>query len=169
MVNLPRAVRRSGILLVVAFALGTTGSAWSQDIFGKARVIDGDTIVVAGKRIHIFGIDAPEKKQFCKQPDGHFGCGLNAGDAMKKFVTGDEVKCRRQRSAKEGGIFAVCYANGTDVGAKMVRAGWALAYKRQSKRYLGAEANARKNQRGIWASSFVPPWDWRAGKRKVSK
>lgn len=31
-----------------------------QDITGAARIIDGDTLEVAGERIRIYGIDAPE-------------------------------------------------------------------------------------------------------------
>ena len=34
----------------------------ANDITGKARVIDGDTIDIDGKRIRFHGIDAPEKK-----------------------------------------------------------------------------------------------------------
>ena len=36
-------------------------------ITGKARVTDGDTIKINKKKIRLFGIDAPEKNQFCKK------------------------------------------------------------------------------------------------------
>jgi len=36
------------------------------DITGKPRIIDGDTIEVAGERIRLHGIDAPESKQTCE-------------------------------------------------------------------------------------------------------
>ena len=35
------------------------------DLVGIAEVIDGDTIRIDKKKIRLFGIDAPEKKQFC--------------------------------------------------------------------------------------------------------
>ena len=35
------------------------------DITGPARVIDGDTIDIAGERIRLHGIDAPESAQTC--------------------------------------------------------------------------------------------------------
>ncbi|MCH7957523.1 MAG: thermonuclease family protein, partial [Proteobacteria bacterium] len=33
------------------------------EIVGKARVIDGDTLEIAGQRIDLHGIDAPENEQ----------------------------------------------------------------------------------------------------------
>ena len=36
-------------------------STGAQTIEGAARVVDGDTLVVAGERIRLFAVDAPEK------------------------------------------------------------------------------------------------------------
>ncbi len=47
----------------------------------------------------------------------------------------------------------------------MVANGLALAYLRYSLDYVEEEADAREAQRGIWASEFVKPWEWRRGKR----
>jgi hypothetical protein len=40
--------------------------------------------------------------------------------------------------------------------------GWALAYRRYSKDYVDAEAEARKVKRAMWRGTFVKPWEWRA-------
>ena len=50
-----RVVLAALLLLVPSVALA--------DITGKPRVIDGDTIEIAGERIRLHGIDAPESKQ----------------------------------------------------------------------------------------------------------
>ena len=39
--------------------------ALAEDITGKVRVIDGDTLKVDGKRVRFFGIDARELRQTC--------------------------------------------------------------------------------------------------------
>src|SRR3977135_4636341 len=39
-------------------------------IVGPAWVVDGDTIHVAGRRIRLEDIDAPERDQSCGGPDG---------------------------------------------------------------------------------------------------
>jgi hypothetical protein len=43
----------------------------------------------------------------------------------------------------------------------MVREGWALAYVQYSREYLGEEAAARAQRKGMWAGAFIVPWDWR--------
>ncbi len=62
-------------------------------------------------------------------------------------------------------IIGRCTAAGEDLGAWMVSQGWALAYRRYSLDYVDEEADAQAARRGIWAGEFVPPWEWRRGKR----
>jgi endonuclease YncB( thermonuclease family) len=47
----------------------------------------------------------------------------------------------------------------------MVHTGWALAYRRYSKLYVAIEEKAKAAKRGMWRGEFVPPWEWRRGKR----
>ncbi len=51
---------------------------------------------------------------------------------------------------------------GVDVGAAMVRAGWAVAFVRYSADYVIQEREARAEKSGLWAGSFSMPWAWRA-------
>ncbi len=51
------------------------------------------------------------------------------------------------------------------MGEWLVREGLALAYRRYSLDYVDEKADAQAARRGIWASEFVPPWEWRRGKR----
>ena len=45
----------------------TSAISFEKIIIGKARVTDGDTIKINDQKIRLFGIDAPETKQFCKE------------------------------------------------------------------------------------------------------
>ena len=54
-------------ILIIFFIINFSISN-SEDlnfIYGKAIVIDGDTININGEKIRFGGIDAPEKKQLC--------------------------------------------------------------------------------------------------------
>ena len=62
-------------------------------------------------------------------------------------------------------IIGRCTVAGEDLGEWMVSQGLALAYRRYSLDYVNEEAGAQAARRGIWASEFVKPWEWRRGKR----
>ena len=58
----------SALILFLFFnPLSFAETKWIE---GQAIVIDGDTIKVQGKKIRLFGIDAPELKQICKRKNG---------------------------------------------------------------------------------------------------
>jgi endonuclease YncB( thermonuclease family) len=61
------------------------------DVTGPAGVIDGDTIEMAGRRIRLFGIDAPERDQSCRREEIAYLCGLAAADALREWLDGAAV------------------------------------------------------------------------------
>ena len=151
--------------ITLAAALFTSFPAWA-DVSGPARVIDGDTIEVAGERIRLHGIDAPESKQTCEWPGKTIQCGRLATTALMDLTAGAEVTCKTREKDRYGRWVAVCYdPDGFDIGRNMVHTGWALAYRRYSTDYVETEDKAREAKRGMWKGEFVPPWEWRRGKR----
>ena len=55
-------------------------------IHGIAKVIDGDTIVIKGKKIRLFGIDAPEMKQICfNELNNPYPCGPEAKEILERM------------------------------------------------------------------------------------
>ena len=62
---------------VVPIALACCVSAAAADtIRGRPSVTDGDTLEIAGKRIRLHGVDAPESSQTCKDWLGmEYRCG----------------------------------------------------------------------------------------------
>jgi len=147
-------------VLVMVFA---TGAAAAEIIAGPARVIDGDTIVVADVHLRIFGIDAPETRQTCAADDGHdYFCGRVAASALAEKIAGRPVSCRPRTTDRWGRTVAVCLdADDEDLGAWMVRAGLAIAYRKYSTVYVDDEDAARRARRGLWAGEFVEPSQWR--------
>ena len=49
--------------ILILLSLPNLSVSAEKIIMGKAQVIDGDTIKINGKKIRLFGIDAPEKNQ----------------------------------------------------------------------------------------------------------
>jgi endonuclease YncB( thermonuclease family) len=64
-------------LLALTFIV-TSAPVAAQDITGAARIIDGDTLEVAGQRIRIHDIDAPETRQLCSTGMDRTACGKRA-------------------------------------------------------------------------------------------
>ena len=141
------------------------------NIVGKATVIDGDTISIKNAKIRFSGIDAPEKNyygqtQFCRGPKGVWACGKKASSKLKKLIDGQEVQCTNEGKDKYGRTLSICYANGVDLQAEMVRSGMAVAYLRYSNRYENEMVEAMTAQVGIWSGPFVEPEQWRIQNRK---
>lgn len=157
----------------VAFALfglmsGVIGAAAAsaagqEPIAGVARVVDGDTIEIAGIKIRLEGIDAPESGQTCtRRWFGRWSCGTAAADALTTLVQRQTVSCDATGRDKYGRTLAICYADGKDLNALMVRRGLAWAFIKYSRRYQREEAAARAEGVGIWQAPTMTAWDFRA-------
>ena len=137
----------------------------SEDLSGRAVVIDGDTIDVAGSRIRLYGIDAPESKQTCRAEGQRWACGEQATRALTDRIGSKTVQCEERDRDSFGRIVAVCQLAGQDLNAWLVAQGWALAYREFSEAYVAEEAAAEVAGLGIWRGAFVAPWEWRRGVR----
>jgi endonuclease YncB( thermonuclease family) len=148
----------SGLGLIGLAATGIIANREPPPIVGPARVIDGDSIVVAGVEIRLYGIDAPEFRQTCMRAGHPWACGITATRFLQSLLAGRELSCRPREQDRYGRTIAICFAGGADVGAVMVKAGQAVAYGA----YQADERDARTARRGVWASSFEHPAVWRA-------
>jgi len=118
-------------------------------LVGRARVVDGDPLVMSGHHIRLFGIDAPETAQPCSTGARPIACGQAAKDALTRLIGSAPVLCERRNRDQYGRILAVCPVNGRDVGREMVASGWAVAVGRYSRSYAAAEAASRTARFGV--------------------
>jgi endonuclease YncB( thermonuclease family) len=150
--------------LVAVFALLALPA--HADIIGKARVIDGDTLEIAGQRIRLHGIDAPESEQTCWAGATEWACGREATFALAYETGMHWVTCREKGGDGDGGAAYVCFVGNRDLGARMVGAGWALAVGGDPAAYAGEETAARAARKGLWRGEFVLPWEWRKARMR---
>ena len=92
-------VHRAALVAVVAL-LAFPAHA---EIVGKARVIDGDTLEIAGQRIRLHGIDAPESQQTCWAGGREWACGREATFALAYETGMHWVTCREKGGDGDGG------------------------------------------------------------------
>jgi endonuclease YncB( thermonuclease family) len=142
-------------------------AAWG-DIIGRASVIDGDTIEIHGQRIRLYGIDAPESRQTCRKDGRPWRCGQQAALTLDKLIIGKTIRCVKKDRDHYGCLVGECFAGDLNLNAFMVEHGWALAYRQYSTAYIHQEEQAREAHTGIWASAFIPPWEYRHGNSPVS-
>ena len=155
--------RLAGILILCLLATPALA-----DVSGPARIIDGDTLEIQGQRIRLHGIDAPESRQLCHLDGKPWQCGKDATNALADMIARRPVTCEDLGRDRDERIIARCTVAGEDIESWMVVNGWAIAYRRFSLDYVEEEAEAQAARRGIWASEFVKPWEWRRGKRIVA-
>ncbi|MBW6397352.1 thermonuclease family protein [Roseomonas sp. HJA6] len=128
----------------------------------RAAVVDGDTLAYGGERLRLNGIDAPEMGQLCERQGGGYHCGEQARAALNRILGSGALTCEAIGTDRYHRRVVRCVnAEGQDIAAAMVAAGWAMAYRRYSVDYVPQEDEARAHGRGIWAGRFEPPWDWR--------
>ncbi len=152
--------------LQVAAAPGPGG----HDIVGVARVVDGDTIDVAGERIRLEGIDAPETGQSCQTAGGQaWPCGKVASEKLRTLIGKSTVSCSERGRDRYDRVLAYCSAGDVALNEAMVASGYAWAFVKYSRAFVSVEAAARDARIGVWQGSAQAPWDYRAGAWQVAE
>ena len=160
------------ILFSILILLPTQISSIASEkkITGFAKVIDGDSIKINGINIRLFGIDAFELKQSCENNMFIWGhCGKESKKFLEDLIKGQRITCSYREKDRYGRILGICYHGeyfhndpGLEINGTMVWFGYAIAYKRYSKRYLSLENLAKKRKHGIWRYGFEEtPEQWR--------
>ena len=139
------------------FAADTLGRPAVTLVTGRPVLVDGDTLDLAGRRIRLEGIDAPERAQTCSRgPIGdRFAAGSRATAMLEELIAGREIACRIEGRDGFGRDIATCFAGDTNLNAEMVSRGAAWAFLKYSKTYQREEAAARDLGIGVWSANCM--------------
>ena len=135
--------------------------SYAETIFGKAKIIDGDTIHIKNNKIRLHGIDAPERKQKCQIDLQDWYCGKQSMEELKKLINVQDVQCFINDTDIYNRYLAICFVDNTNINQWMVKNGWAIAYTYYSTDYINEEKFSRENKLGIWKSEFIEPYLYR--------
>ena len=139
-------------------------------VAGYAKVTDGDTLKIGTFKIRLHGIDAPEKKQQCKKPYltiiiitfyEDYSCGQKSTNALIKKINNQKINCKILETDYFKRLIGECYKRNTNLNAWLVLNGYAVAFRKYSKKYISEELIAKKEKKGIWQGKFEMPWDYR--------
>ena len=158
-------MKQSFIIICALVALFCSVPSWALDL----RIIDADTIELDGVKVRLNGIDAPEMGQKCEDIDFKmYHCGDYSRDALQALIEAmsqEIVQCQYTGKDFYGRFIGECSIGQVNINMWLVENGWALAYRKYSKKYVENENIAQSNRAGIWSGKFVEPWNWRQGKR----
>jgi micrococcal nuclease len=158
------------IVLILCLLLGSVLFAAAAGVRGRVSwVYDGDTVMVDGVgKVRLLGIDTPEKEaserdNTCRRagitPRQLRRGAQRATDLLLRTAKGQVVTLTfdRDKYDRYGRTLAyVTLADGRMLNRELLRAGWALVYRRFDFRlkedFLQAEAAARGAGRGLWAN-----------------
>lgn len=137
--------------------------AAQSELSGTARVIDADTLEVAGKRVRLGGIDAPEMSERCRDARGRaWRCGVWAAERAREMLAGQRLTCLDLGERTYDRVVGRCYLHGRDLAVALIAAGAArpcLRHARaqgQERAYLQAERVAIQARAGIYAGPLNP-------------
>lgn len=89
-----------------------------------------------------------------------------AAAAVRTKLAGGPVVCRGSERDDYGRLLARCEVDGTDLSTWLVGQGYGLAFRRYSTRLVPEEEAAKAARRGLWRTTFQPPWEYRARRWK---
>jgi len=145
-----------GVLAVLAAVLNPgdlLGSAPRSQEWRAAgadvAVLDGETLRMGERIIRLHGLSAPSRGQAC---GAVADCGGAAAAELARLVRDRALECRIYGRDGFGRGLGVCRADGVDVNAALVGAGWARVEGSAVPALTSIEAVARGAARGIWAA-----------------
>ena len=143
-------------VLWVILHLFSSALAANEEINGRAQVLSGNLILIGGKTVRLFGIQAPQLDQICRINEAKMRCGVVAWAELIRIADGAYLSCDVEKNKHKNTDVkvATCYVGEQDVGEALVRTGYAKALIAQSDRYKVDQEAAKQSARGLWAGDI---------------
>ncbi|MEM7169288.1 MAG: nuclease-like protein [Pseudomonadota bacterium] len=148
------------VAIVFFLASLTTATLWPAALEAssarRAQVLPDASLKVGGQRVFLYGIHIPKTGKYCQTNIRPVQCGSRAAVALDFIIRGF-VYCDQKVRLKGGAIAAFCAVKGDggrddriDLGAYLLRKGWALALPGAPFEYHALERIARSRGFGLW-------------------
>ena len=160
-------------LRIIILFLSFLSNTIAEEISGVPKIVDGDTVYINDNKFRLEGIDAPEMRQQCKKESlkisfiigftfyKDYSCGKVSKEKLITKIDTTEIKCISSSKDRYKRYIATCYKGKTNLNQWMVRNGYAIAYRRYSKKYVPDEDFAKEKKLGLWQGKFINPEKWR--------
>ncbi len=135
--------------------LVTASQVCTADISGLAFVQDNGSLRIGHRTIHLFGVYVPPTSKACRTFERPIKCAPRAALALDFKIRGF-VHCDKRATNPDRSVTAVCWtgrtrlSEGDDLGAYLLRKGWAAALPEAPVEYQVMERVARVRRLGIW-------------------
>ena len=160
-----------GIKILLFFSLLATGQSTvegtvpgpfsthgraKETVIGKRiqRVVDGDTVIVDGRRIRLLNVDTEESVH--PHPSRNTSFGRKTSRAVKKAIQGKTAELECYGKDRYSRRLCYLFVDGENFNVKLVKQGWSRYYTKFgfSKEYhfefTQAESKAKLEGIGIW-------------------
>ncbi len=138
---------------------GDTYAVAQDQISGSAKALSGNMLVVGGRPVRLFGVNALALNQHCSNAlIDAYPCGKVAAGKLGMVMRNQTVRCApvSDRGDTAGPpLSAVCHVESIDLGAWIIGNGLAYADRSQSDAYVAVEARARAAGIGMWAGRLL--------------
>src|SRR5206468_8966221 len=129
-----------------------------------------DTLEIHGVRIRLWGIDALENSQLCREDSIQYPCGAQAAKVFDPFIAGLPRQLSASQPRSVWSHDRDLFGRGQEYRGLACAAAFALHWRQHSKRrYHEAQRKAERTGQGLWKGSYLEPWLYRACVRTGGK
>ena len=132
----------------------TRANAARGAIVGQPAVVSANSFMLNGRQVVLWGIAVPDARVPCRTGSVDWYCGEQSLIALRRTLGRYEVACFDKGTDRQGRMVGKCFVGLFDVGAVLVRDGWAIADTGITRDYSAEESDAKFKKKGIWTGTF---------------